>query len=113
MSISRLLPNTADHYRPIANQDVAGGWESFPALIGRWQCSIQPRSVRRYPEIQGREGATISHAAYFAADYGFALNDRLIPTSGSGVGKTYVCQGPAKDQAGRGQVWVVDLIQVV
>lgn len=113
MNLLRLFANRADHFRATFPQDAAGGYTVATATCGNYPCSIQPKSVNRFADLHGIEGAKVTHVGYFSTDHIFKLEDRLIPSAGPGVGKVYVCQGPARDQAGRGIVWVVDLVEVV
>lgn len=109
MNNARLFPNLIGHYRPSFPQDAAGGYSDPPAIIGTYACSVQHKSTERITE-QGREGLVVTAIVYVPNDYGFKLEDRLTVMRGPLTGMTLIVQGPARDQAGHGVVWAIDVI---
>lgn len=104
MSLARLMVNSVDLYRPTNTQGMAAGTVRTMSLVtAGLACSLQPAKVSRII-TQGREGIDISHTSYFDADPVCKIGDELRMS-----GHIYYCQGPSRDEAGRGVVWAVDL----
>ncbi len=104
MPTSRMFPNTVT-ITTRSWSNVRGVRTPTTTTTSR-PASVQPmRAARR--EAHGMSAGATGYTVYFAAVPAVRVDDAI-----GWSGKTLAVLGPARDEAGRGEIWSVDCIEV-